>query len=197
MRMKILDISSQEAKDVLISALALIFIFSYPDFLSNPSLLLMSALVIFTGFIFHEFAHRTVARKFNCYAHYRMWPEGLMLAVALSILTGGNFAFAAPGAVMIYPKSVAFGYARISRKESGLISISGPATNTILALAFILINMFYPNSAFLYAAYINTWLAMFNMIPFPPLDGSKIFYWNKGVWLALASILGLVWVFLL
>ncbi len=196
--MKLFDINPQEARDVLVSSLALIFVFSYPEFLSDPSLLLLSALVILTGFIFHEFAHRTVARKFNCYAHYRMWPEGLMLAVVLSIVTGGNFVFAAPGAVMIYPKSLMhFGYARIDRKESGLISLSGPATNTALALIFILINSFYPNFAFQYAAQINTWLAIFNMVPFPPLDGSKIMAWSRGAWLALAAVLGLMWVFLL
>lgn len=195
--MRILDIGKGEFRDIFVSAVVLTFVFSYPDFLAQPSLILISALAILTGFIFHEIAHRSVARKFGCYAHYRAWPEGLMFAVLLAIITGGNFVFAAPGAVMIEPKRLLhFGYARISRKESGLISLSGPATNAALALVLILINSFYPDSAFQYAARINAWLGIFNMIPFPPLDGSKVMEWDKTAWLALAAILGLAWVFL-
>jgi Zn-dependent protease len=33
-------------------------------------------------------------------------------------------------------------------------------------------------------AYINTWLAIFNLIPFSPLDGMAVFKWNKVAWLA-------------
>lgn len=192
--MKILDMGMEEFRDIFISAIVLTFVFSYPDFLSNPSLILISALAILTGFIFHEIAHRSVARKFGCYAHYRAWPEGLVFAVLLAIITGGNFVFAAPGAVMIYPKRLLyFGYARISRKESGLIALSGPATNAALALILIFINMIYPNFAFAHAARINAWLGIFNMVPFPPLDGSKVMEWDKRIWLLLAAVLGLVW----
>ncbi|MFH1240586.1 MAG: site-2 protease family protein [Candidatus Diapherotrites archaeon] len=37
---------------------------------------------------------------------------------------------------------------------------------------------------FSYSAYINMFLGLFNMIPFPPLDGSKIFRWNPIIWAA-------------
>ena len=41
-------------------------------------------------------------------------------------------------------------------------------------------------------ARFNGWIALFNLIPFMGLDGSKIFAWNKLVWvLALAGSVGL------
>jgi Zn-dependent protease len=44
----------------------------------------------------------------------------------------------------------------------------------------------------LVGARFNGWIALFNMIPFMGLDGSKIFAWNKLVWvLTMAGAVGL------
>lgn len=62
-----------------------------------------------------------------------------------------------------------------------LVAAAGPATNILLALLFALlvrfgsVSMTEPMlSAFLTICYINLLLAMFNLIPIPPLDGSKV-----------------------
>ena len=38
------------------------------------------------------------------------------------------------------------------------------------------------------AAQVNTWLAIFNLIPFGILDGWKVFRWNKIVWVITFTI---------
>jgi Zn-dependent protease len=35
---------------------------------------------------------------------------------------------------------------------------------------------------------INSWLAFFNLLPLPPLDGSKVIVWKWQVWLLLIGI---------
>jgi Zn-dependent protease len=55
--------------------------------------------------------------------------------------------------------------------------------NICLAIVFILLNGLYPSLVFSLGARINTWLALFNLIPFGPLDGAKIMSWDKKVWL--------------
>ncbi len=64
--------------------------------------------------------------------------------------------------------------------------------NIFLAIVFILLNGLYPYLVFSLGARINTWLALFNLIPFGPFDGAKIISWDKKVWLvALIIAIGL------
>jgi len=188
----------KELKDLLISALALALAFGialsggYRAFFAPQNLVivfLMSIVAVSLGFVLHELGHRFVARRLGCLAEYAMWPTGLIIAVVISLF---GFVFAAPGAVMIYPRGNAGGRATLTRQKAGLISIVGPAMNLFLALIFLLLNIAYPMLLFSLGARINTWLAVFNLIPFGPLDGAKIFRWHKGAWLAtIAAGIGL------
>jgi len=185
---------SKELKDLIISALVLAIAFGialsggYRAFFAPWSLvivILMSIVAVSLGFVLHEVGHRFIARRFGCFAEYTMWPTGLILAIVVSFF---GFVFAAPGAVMIYPRSDAWGRATLTKRKIGLISITGPAMNLCLALVFILLNTVYPMLLFSLGARINTWLAVFNLIPFGPLDGAKIFRWHKGAWLATIAV---------
>src|SRR3989344_674178 len=126
------------------------------------------------GFLLHELAHKFVAQHYGCAAEFRAWDQLLYLAVGLAIFIG--FIFAAPGAVMIS--------GMITRKENGLISAAGPATNYVLAMLFLGLLHLLPQWGNIFATglSINIWLGIFNLIPFGPLDGKKVFDWNKVVW---------------
>ncbi len=66
------------------------------------------------------------------------------------------------------------------------VSLAGPASNILLAIFFGLILRFIPKEifinnqgiliAFSYIISINIWLAIFNLIPIPPLDGSWVLF---------------------
>jgi len=185
---------AKELKDLVISALLLALAFGialpggFRAFFEPRSLIiicLMSIVGVSMGFVLHEMGHRFVARRFGCFAEYTMWPTGLILALACSLF---GFVFAAPGAVMIYQKADMGGRATLTRERTGLISIAGPVMNICLAIVFILLNMAYPTLLFSLGARINTWLAIFNLVPFGPLDGLKIFRWDKRAWLAAIAV---------
>lgn len=131
------------------------------------------------GFLLHELAHKFVAQHYGCAAEFRAWDQLLYLAVALAVFIG--FIFAAPGAVMIS--------GMITRKENGLISAAGPATNYVLAMLFLGLPYVLPQWSNVFATgfSINIWLGLFNLIPFGPLDGRKVFDWNKVVWGAMLA----------
>ena len=148
----------------------------------------MDTLVIFVismftaglGFLLHELAHKFVAQHYGCAAEFRAWDQLLYLAVGLAVFIG--FIFAAPGAVMIS--------GMITKKENGIISAAGPATNYVLAMIFFVLLYLLPQWKNVLATgfSINIWLGMFNLIPFGPLDGKKVFYWNKIVWSGMLGI---------
>jgi Zn-dependent protease len=192
---------AKELKDLVISALLLALAFGialsggFRAFFEPWRLVIISLMAVVgvsSGFVLHEMGHRLVARRFGCFAEYTMWPAGLILALACSLF---GFVFAAPGAVMIYPRANVWGRSTLTTEKTGLISIAGPAMNICLTVVFILLNMAYPTLFFSLGARINIWLAVFNLIPFGPLDGGKIFRWNKIVWLA-AIVVG-IWLFIM
>ena len=179
----------KEFRDIVISALVLALAFGialsggFRAFQQLGILVLvigMALVAVSVGFVFHELGHRLIARKFGYFAEYSMWPMGLTIALGFSLF---GFVFAAPGAVMIYPKATAWGTGSLNRQNIGLVSVAGPITNIGLAVLFLILDAIQPTLLFALGAQINTWLALFNLIPFGPLDGAKILKWNKGIWL--------------
>ena len=68
-----------------------------------------------------------------------------------------------------------------TRETVGKIAISGPLTNILLSTGCILIAGVTPD-IFWFIAFINAFLAAFNLIPFGVMDGLKVFRWNKVFW---------------
>ncbi|HDJ99898.1 MAG: site-2 protease family protein [Candidatus Thorarchaeota archaeon] len=110
-------------------------------------------------------------------------PIGTILVPILLLITS-NFTF-----TFGWAKPVPVNFLRFKNIRKGLIlvSLAGPLSNLLLALVFALIYRFlifpFPvfSSSYLefftrYMVIINSVLAIFNLIPIPPLDGSKILY---------------------
>ncbi len=193
----------KEIKDLLISLLVLSFALSMWTFkgsfggyrLSLEESIVTGFFITVIAFLSHEIiGHKFFAQKYGFDAEYKMWNFGLILLAATAIITAlssFNFIFAAPGAVYIYPsarKKFAFSIAKITEKQYGIISLAGPAINIIIGLVLLYANFLVPLPIFFITSKISFYLALFNMIPFFPLDGSKVFAWNKIIWLAVTAV---------
>lgn len=199
----------REEADLFVAWMAISFSFAIiqyaPYGILGPvrSIGLVKALVFFgialltvgIGFILHEMAHKFTAIRYGFWAEFHKDNSMLLVAVAMAALVG--FVFAAPGATVIYTNpSEGRG---LSREQNGKISAAGPVTNLLLCGAF---------AAILFAAggiaaaqtgslvaeigiagiQINAMIATFNLIPLSILDGTKVWAWNKPVFLFLILV---------
>jgi len=142
---------------------------------------IVAAITVGTGFLLHELGHKLVAQRYGCFAEFRSFDQMLLLAIFMSFF---GFVFAAPGAVMIHGP--------VGKRRNGIISAAGPMVNIVLALLFLLL-LFISYGGFMriiafYGFYINSWLALFNMIPIWNLDGAKVLRWDKKVYGSIVAI---------
>ena len=192
--------TKKEIRDLIISfiviALGFTILYSNGNYSQIGLVFPIVMIGVGAGFIFHELGHKFVAMHYGYYAEYELWPTGLIIALVSSFF---GFIFAAPGAVVIFSNGM-------EKKTNGIISIAGPIVNIILGLIFFLIlgslgDFVYTEAgAIVYlicvlGTRINFFLAAFNLLPIPPLDGSKVLSWSVPIWLVTFAIAALLVLF--
>ena len=138
----------------------------------------------------HEAAHGFAAKLFGDDTAQRLGrlslnpirhidPVGTILIPALLLITAAPFLFG-------YAKPVPVAFHRLHPQRLGVIgvAVAGPLTNVLLAIVSILLLVWLPS----FSPAVNDWLgtmlnqsiwlncilAVFNMLPIPPLDGGRV-----------------------
>ncbi len=164
-------------------------VYSKPILLSSMSFiqLLFYFFITIPSAILHEYAHGAVADSLgdptaryagrlslNPLVHIDLWGT-ILLPILLFLGTGGQFLFA-------YAKPVPYNPYNLKNQRFGpvAVALAGPAANFLLALGFGLVVRVIsnPDLALLCSiiVYTNIALGIFNLVPIPPLDGSKLLY---------------------
>jgi len=154
--------------------------------MSRTELTLMLVAVLVPSVVFHEIAHGLAALRLgddtarkagrlsmNPIRHID--PFGtVVLPLVMALSLGFAIGYAKPVPVMI-------GRLGHPRRDALLVSLAGPAMNGLIGFAAIgLFRVFRPeNGSFVWfvfaiTAVVNIALALFNLLPIPPLDGSAI-----------------------
>lgn len=136
---------------------------------------------------FHEFAHAYAADKLGDYTprsqgRLNLNPLSHVDPVGFILLLWAGFGWGKP--VQINPRN--FDSKVSLRTGEAIVSFAGPLMNFLLAIIFMIFTValqyFAPNTTIFnvlynvcsYTCVINIGLGIFNLIPLPPLDGSKI-----------------------
>lgn len=137
---------------------------------------------------FHEYAHAKAADMLGddtprIQGRLNLNPFSHVDPIGFALLLFAGFGWGRP--VEINPRN--FSRNMELTKAEAIVSVAGPAMNFIIALIFMIIYVamlsfgfitneltFYIAQIINYTAIVNIGLGVFNLIPLPPLDGSKI-----------------------
>ena len=161
--------------------------------MTSGAIILFQILILVFSVIVHEISHGFIALRFgdstakdlgrltlNPLKHLDLFGS-LLLPLMLALLHAPVIGWAKP--VPYDPRNL-----KNPKKESGLIALAGPLSNLLVAAVFGIIVrsmvLFGPLSAtsqimlvlFNVVILLNIALALFNLIPIPPLDGSGILF---------------------
>ncbi len=153
----------------------------------DPGSIVVTLIILLFSVVIHELSHGVVADRLgdstaryagrltlNPLPHLDLF--GSILLPLFLFLAGSPIIFGAAK-----PVPVNFFNLRDPKRDMALVSLAGPGANFILALAFALPIRFgllesgAGYEVLLQAVLLNLGLGVFNLLPIPPLDGSKVF----------------------
>jgi len=190
-----------EKRGLAITIIVLAFIFSFREwgvekfnFAIGFNNFLISIALVIVAFVVHELAHRTIALWLGYRTQFKAWITGLVIGLVVAFVSNGYLLFLAPGALVITHLPVhRLGkfYYDLAYNQLGWIAMSGAIANMLFAVLLKILATITGLGIFEKAMMINIWIALFDMLPIPPFNGSRTFFGSRYIYVfVLGSLIG-------
>ena len=202
-----MEFSKKEIKYILIAALIAAFVFSFNEWGVERFSIEIGIKNLFIAFIFcsiiyflHSFAQKLVADYYEYNIEFTLIdikrkikevgkkvaiPIGPIITLLLIFISGGRFIFLLLNSYEhISQKEFRVGRQWINLKEfeEAQIALAGPLSQIFLLIVFKLLSPF--SVVFNKAMFIASVIAIYHMLPLPKVDGSKIFFGSRSIYVA-------------
>jgi Zn-dependent protease len=126
--------------------------------------------------IMHDLGHRMIAQKLEIKGHYKFWGWGTLTMLLTSWLFG--MAFSQPGRYVFDDEG-------IDNRDIAFVTLAGPAISMLFAILFLPFALIGGVAGQIAVAgfIMNLMTAVFNLMPFSPMDGKVIYDWSRLFWM--------------
>ncbi|MBW2973247.1 hypothetical protein KY346_02560 [Candidatus Woesearchaeota archaeon] len=195
--------NKKEMRELVLLIFLFAFIFSFDkwgvekfDLLMGIKSLVLALIIVAISVFIHHAVQRLAALYLGYRPESRIWWLGILIGIVVLIFSNGRLMIFAGSYFMIHMLTAQrLGKHRYgpSITSLGYVAMLGPLANVLFAGLLKMLN-YGIGSAFLESMIgFNFMLAIYNVLPFPPLDGSKMFFGSR---LAYAFFLGMIASFL-
>jgi Zn-dependent protease len=165
--------------------------FSFAPWFGNYILVLI---LVFIALFFRVAIQKMVALAYGINAQFKMWSYGLAIGAALILLSNGKLILLLPGSIMfVHLTSERLGQFRygLNYGDCGRIAALGSVANMVLGMftkqMMRMLNFSSPVLDKL--IYINFLLALFMMLPIPPMDGITSFFGSRMTYVVIFGLI--------
>jgi len=165
------------------------------DFNIGFANLLKSILFVAIALFVHHAGQRLWGIKNGFRVEQKLWWYGILISLILVIISNGRVAFLAVSATSIHllprHRLGKFRYGANLRDLAG-ICLAGPLFNIFLASFLVILSWihFFPADLAMQLFTFNLVFAAWNLLPIPPLDGSRIMYYSRIAYVFFAATIG-------
>ena len=181
--------SPHELRGLIISILVIAFIISFKDWgkdrfdaLSGLYNLFNSILIVTLSILIHDAGQRIWGLAIGYRIEFKMFSFGLLLALIVAFITNGGIWIIIPGGFMLHHLAGhRLGFFRYGVNYFGqaMVALAGPLFSFMLIILLKILYAFSPNLLIQKAIIFNVIYTLTNLLPIPPLDGSKIYFGSR------------------
>lgn len=184
--------SRSELIGFIASILVLSFIISFREWGKEEFNLMVglfnwfnAALIVTLVFIVYNAAQRIAGWSMGYNAEYKMWMIGLLIGLVFAFVSRGRMWILLPGGILIHHLAGhRLGHFRygLNYFQHGMIAVAGTVALITMAALFKIVNANINNSLLNKLIVFCVIFAIYDILPIPPLTGSRLFYGSRMVY---------------